>query len=462
MFSKIKYAVFAISLVVASGCKDLLQTEPRQSVSAESALADITGIRALMISCYDGLQGAGYYGQRMMIGPDILADNVRLTNSNSNRYFQDRVNTPGTGQNLWGLYGTINRINFVLAGIDNANTTPAEKSQLKGEALFLRALLYHDMVRSHAYEPTKVVNGFNLGVIIRDQPTADVAQADFRTRATVAEVYQFIERDLQQAITLLAPNTSRLRATRGAAQALLARVYLYWERWNDAIRLSTDAMNGTPAVLITATGYANAWRSAPNPESLFEINYVQATESLGSNESMQSLTTLVTGSWGDVVPTNEVLGLFEPTDVRRALIIPGVKGGEPVQFVQKYTGARGPWTDNIAVIRFSELMLIRAEAYAETNQIALAIADLNRLRSNRGASPVAAATREEAVELILRERRMELLLEGHRWYDLKRKGRDITKAGLSAIVPYTDFRILAPIPVTEVQLNNLLRQNPGY
>jgi starch-binding outer membrane protein, SusD/RagB family len=93
-----------------SSCTKLLETQPRQSVDANLAIQDITGLRALLLSAYDGLQGAGYYGQRMMIAPDIMADNVRLTNSNSNRYFTERVNTIGTlVAGVWGSYGTVNR-----------------------------------------------------------------------------------------------------------------------------------------------------------------------------------------------------------------------------------------------------------------------------------------------------------------------------------------------------------------
>ncbi len=448
-------------------CSKILDTQPRQSVDSELAIKDITGLRSLLISCYDGLQGAGYYGQRMMIAPDIMADNLRLTNANSNRYFQERVNTIFTSVagNLWSnvfAYGTINNLNYFLAGIDNANTNEAEKRQLKGEALFLRGLIYFDMARIFSYEPTKVIKQWDAGIVLRTTPTKDASDANFRQRATVVETYQQIEKDLKESIELLSSTTTRQRANKAAAQAILARVYLYWEKWADAVRLSTEALNTTQARLATGAGYADAFRTSPNPESLFEINYVQATETLGSNESMQSLTTQVTGSWADVVPTDELFNLYEANDVRRAMYVSATKQGERVNFIQKFTGARGPWTDNIPVIRFSEVLLIRAEAYAASGQAELALADLNRIRQRSAATLVTGLSGDQLVESILKERRLELAFEGHRWFDLKRKGRDITKAGLSATVPYTDVRILAPIPIPEIQLNPTLKQNPGY
>ncbi len=369
-------------------------------------------------------------------------------------------------QQFWDNYAAINEANFIIKGIDGSNATDAEKAQIKGEAQFLRALLYFDMARVFAYEPTKVVNGFNLGMILRTEPTADASQATFLERSTVEQTYQQIEKDLKDAITNLPASASanRLRANKAAAQALLARLYLYWEKFPEAIQAATDALAGTGATLVSGTGYQAAFTTAPNPESLFEINYVQATESLGANESMHSLTTnLTTGNWGDVVPTTELLNLYEAADVRRAMFYSATKSGEAVFFSRKFTGSRGPFTDNIPVIRYSEVLLIRAEAYAMSGNSAAAITDLNRIRTRSGATPIASTvTGQGLVDLILTERRLELVLEGHRFFDLKRKGLTITKASLSAVVPYTDFRILAPLPNAQVQLNSKLKQNPGY
>ncbi|OIN59314.1 RagB/SusD family nutrient uptake outer membrane protein [Arsenicibacter rosenii] len=468
MFKHIRLSLTGCLIVLAaSSCSDLLITQPKQSVGSDLALQDITGVRSLLISVYDRLQPNTYYGARMMIAPEIMADNVRLTNSNSNRYFNERVNAVGVHmQQFWDNYAAINEANFIIKGIDGSNATDAEKAQIKGEAQFLRALLYFDMARVFAYEPTKVVNGFNLGMILRTEPTSDASQATFLERSTVEQTYQLIEKDLKDAITNLPASASanRLRANKAAAQALLARLYLYWEKFPEAIQAATDALAGTAATLVSGTGYQAAFTTAPNPESLFEINYVQATESLGANESMHSLTTnLTTGNWGDVVPTTELLNLYEAADVRRAMFYSSTKSGEAVFFSRKFSGSRGPFTDNIPVIRYSEVLLIRAEAYAMSGNSAAAITDLNRIRTRSGATPIASTvTGQGLVDLILTERRLELVLEGHRFFDLKRKGLTITKANLSAVVPYTDFRILAPLPNAQVQLNSKLKQNPGY
>jgi len=108
-------------------------------------------------------------------------------------------------------------------------------------------------------------------------------------------------------------------------------------------------------------------------------------------------------------------------------------------------------------------LLMRAEAYAESGQTSLAQADLNALRAKRNAAPITASG-DALLEAIQDERRRELAFEGHRWFDLKRRGMDITKPafGGNPTLPYTDFRILASLPNNQVQNNPMLVQNPGY
>jgi hypothetical protein len=167
-------------------------------------------------------------------------------------------------------------------------------------------------------------------------------------------------------------------------------------------------------------------------------------------------------------PSAELLALFDANDARVALY-PACPTGCPAtapsgtRYVNKYTYARGDWTDNSPVIRYSDVLLMRAEAYAESGQDGLAQADLNALRAKRNADAITAGG--SALKAAIQdERRRELAFEGHRWFDLKRRGMDITKPafGGNPIVPYTDFRILASIPNSQVQNNPLLKQNPGY
>lgn len=472
MLKNIKYLVLAgVTVFSVSSCEDILETEPRQSVSFEQGTNDISGLKAILISAYDRIQTNTFYGAQMMLAPDVMADNLEQTSTNSNRYTGFVNNNHGTHLSLWSVgYDAINDLNLVLSGIDGSNGTPAEKTQIKGEALFLRGLIYFDLVRVYGYEPGKEVNNWNEGVIIRETPTLTKADANKRTRSTNAEVYAIVKRDLKAAIELLqkpATAAGYYRGNKAAAEAILARVSLYESNYADAIKYATDALATSGKTLVSGATYVNSFKTQPHPEALFEINYVQSTENLGVNESLNSLTSspgTFAGAWGDIVPTNELLNLYETADVRKGQFVVGKKGTATPTYTTKYSGAGGAWTDNVRVIRVSELYLIRAEAYAETGNLVAALEDLNRLRTRAGATLVVAATKDAIIDAILKERRLELVAEGHRFFDLKRKGMTISKPSGSGFVPvpYNDPRILAPIPVSQIQYNPELEQNPGY
>ena len=106
---KLLYTLSLSTLLLSvTGCEEALNTEPKQSISADVALQDITGVRSLLISVYDRLQGADYYGARFMLGPDALADNATVTNAQSNRYLTWTINNFGVHFNIWGNnYGVL-------------------------------------------------------------------------------------------------------------------------------------------------------------------------------------------------------------------------------------------------------------------------------------------------------------------------------------------------------------------
>jgi hypothetical protein len=273
-----------------------------------------------------------------------------------------------------------------------------------------------------------------------------------------------IESDLQQAVTLLAGNTNVYFASPAAANGLLARVYLYWEKWADAEARATAAIGATSARLTTtATAYKAAWSTAPNPESVFELNVNATTESVGVNESMASWVT--SRQWGDFSLNPELKALYPNGDHRLSILTPGSGNSPTIEYLDKWNAWKGNFAQNLPVMRVAELYLIRAEARAEQNKLTEGLADLNVLRAARGVPAVAAGTKQQLIDAILLERRLELAYEGHRFYDQKRRGLAITRpsaVGANATVPYTDFRILAPWPQSQVQLNPLLEQNPGY
>jgi len=472
------------------GCD--ITTTDQSSLSPALALNTIAGVQSVALSGYRRMHEFDFYGQQASLHGDALADNIEIVNR-TGRYEQEWISGVGVFANRWAVcYRAINDANYVLEYLPQQNialvpsnatfTSQQVMDHIEGEAHFIRAFAYMELLRVYAYEPGKEVNGFNLGVILRDRPTQVVSDADKRSRSTNLECYQFVERDLQDAIARLAPasqlagatwpaalgaNTFPFRATKAAAHALLARLYLYWGRYADANTQATTALTLVPtAAPVTAATYAASWSTATHPESIFEIE-IRPTDWSGvdgANNSLHSMTqNAISGSQYVMAASAELIAAHEGTDVRRNIYVTSAGTLNKPQ-VRKWQGEKGSYVENVPVIRRSEMYLIQAESLARLGgQDAAAQTAINTIRTNRGLTATA-ATGAALITLIMNERRVELAFEGHRWFDLKRNGMAIPKPAASSVttLAYNDFRILQQLPNAEVTLNPNLQQNPGY
>ena len=472
----------ACMLVVLSSCSDLLDVAPRQSIDAATALTTEEALDATLIAAYDQLQSTNIYGRDLIAIPEALADNGRATNKSGrlNPEFQNQPNAHLV--NTWGTaYFAINQLNLVLDATPSVKLADAKKLSIEGQAAFIRGTLYFELMKSYAYFPKAVISVQNRGgVPLLTKGILELKQIENAPRASIDDCYKQIVADLNTAITKLAGTAASrapFYATKGAAQAMLSRVYLYMGDWANAEKLSTDALASGIGKFQPTANYVAGFRVASHPESMFEINYT-TPENIGVNTSLQTTyTTLVelgntsrTGGFGDLVPTNALLALLDAEkdgtgkvlDIRRQLYERGTTGRGTAEIeCTKFFGRGGAVNlDNVPVIRISEMYLNRAEALANQGKDADALKDLNVIRTRAGlvASP-ATLTGAALLTEILNQRRIELAFEGHRFFDLKRLGRDIVKA---TTIPFTDYRILAPLPVREIQTNANLKQNFGY
>jgi starch-binding outer membrane protein, SusD/RagB family len=522
------FIALALGSMIVSGCKKQLDITPRQSIESSGALTTREEINASIVGVYAILKGVRLYGKDLITHPEALADNGYATNK-SGRLLNESNNVFGahfTGSIWINAYQAINQINLTLEAIPNLQVvpaiTPAEKANWEGQLYFLRALYYFDMARVYAYIPGAVVASQDRGgipIVLKGIANKDSARKFFPPRAPIADVYSLIIEDLKKAETALLNNTlEKSLATKAAAQAMLARVYLYNKDYTNAKTWADAciALTGGTARLTDQSDYISNWRSADNKETIFHIKYASPGETIGVNESLQtSFTTLtapgltaVTGGFGDLVPSISLLnelgivllgpvvggvqtfgntntiftgsnaGIFSRTnDVRNLLYEPGTTGrGKSFVECTKYLGKNGAINlDNTPVVRASEMYLIRAEIQAlSTSPVfnaANALADLKAIKSRRyvGYTGSAQETADNALppaglfEEIIRQRRLEFAFEGHRFFDLKRLGRDITKSAPStATLLFTDARFLPPILQADVDGNPNLVQNFGY
>ncbi|MEQ8549190.1 MAG: RagB/SusD family nutrient uptake outer membrane protein [Cyclobacteriaceae bacterium] len=493
---KIIYSLFAFALL-ASSCEDMefIEPDPQDRITIEIALGDLDGVNAVLNSAYNRLINQNYYGQQMMITPDVLADNL-VVGVNTGRYIGEQVNQVRAHISLWddpanpsgagysvrssyNAYRTINDCNIILQTLpDVASEDEARAGFIEGQARFIRALSYHDLLRVYSYEPGQEVGGWNSGVVIRTEAVLGSSGADLRTRSTNVEGYDLVKADLTAAIPLLpiaaditqAPN----RVSKEAAQALLARVYLYEGSYAQAAAQAQAALSTTTASLIDGTvdtdgngtdDYYDSWEETVHPESIFElaISLVDWNSVDGVNASLCSITNTdagYAGAIGAVRASAEFLAAFEAGDVRSNL---WVETAPDFTECRKWRGELGDYRENIPIIRYSEVLLIQAEAKARTGDDAGALVDLNLLRESRGLAAITSSG-SALIDAILAERRLELVTEGHRFFDMKRLGMDIAKPASNGggTFQYNDFRVIAPLNADYLSINDLIADNPNY
>jgi starch-binding outer membrane protein, SusD/RagB family len=502
-----KILLYITVIAMAVGCKKALDVEPKQSIDANTALTTRDGINAAIVSVYSKLKSARQYGRDLIALPEALSDNGYATNKSGRLQPEaNNVFRAHFGDNPWqNSYFAINEINLILEAIPALDVAPAvstaERNGWEGALLFLRALYHFDIVKAYAYMPGAVVAAQDKGgvpIMLKGVKTAGDAILTLPARAPIADVYNQIVADLEQANSKLpAALGNVIFANKPATQAMLSRVNLYRKDYTQAKRWADSAI-ATVGLRLAPTGiYVSEWRKATHVETLFQVGYTVNGENIGVNESLQtSFTTLVTpgntavtGGFGDLVPSISMLNDLGITlqggnnrdtfltrnaiiasrtaDVRNQLYEVGTTGrGKSYVETTKFLGKNGFINlDNVPIIRVAELYLNRAEAMSTPgspvfNESA-ALSDLNRVASNRGL-PDFALTGVALYNEVIKQRRIELAFEGHRFWDLKRLGKDILKGPLYNDVAFTDIRILAPLPQREIDGNKNLVQNSGY
>jgi len=500
-----KTGLLALMMVAFGSCRDALIIQPRQSIDAADALTSKDGINAAVVSVYSRFKSARMYGRDLVAIPEALSDNGFATNKSGRLQPEaNNVYRAHFSDALWSTcYNGINQANLILEAIPSVTApgiTSADKVSWTAQMQFLRALYYFDMVKVYSYIPGAVVSAQDKGGIplITKAVSSSTAALDLLpARAPIADVYALIISDLLAAeASLTFPGLGTSFANKAAAQALLSRVYLYMKDYANAKRWADACITLAGSRLTSASSYVAQWRAATHNESLFQLVFATNAENIGVNESLQtSYTTLtapgntsVTGGFGDLVPTISLMndlgitlnggntttnfglsvtGLTRGPDVRAQLYESGTigRGASKVECT-KFIGKNGFINlDNIPVVRIAEVFLNRAEAMSTPGSPvfneAAALADLNTIAVNRGLTAFS-LTGSALYEEVLKQRRVELAFEGHRFFDLKRLGRDLVKGPHYNNVAFTDIRILAALPQREVDGNKNLVQNSGY
>ena len=471
------YIILVLScLLFVTGCDKMLETKS-QTLLPQDKLQTEAGCEAMLYGVYDLMQETAFYGRDILTVPEVLADNSRLSPLAS-RYKGQADNRIGSHLDIWvESYEIIALLNEVIEYAEKLPETPKAKA-IWGEALALRGLTYFNLARVYGREPGHLVDNFDLCVplILKAffYDGGPMGEEVYPARATVAEVWGQIEKDLTEGFSLLKGNDDGLMPKRMgslATRAILSRVYLYEGKWKECVDASDYVTANAPFDLYGGT-YTDIF--SKGEETIFYL-YFTNSENWGSS-SLQSINGMMESELdsegydigkgvgdADLCVAEELIALFDQkNDLRFKAFRKAKINGEKVWWTKKFSGWQGAFgLDNVPVIRLSEVVLNRAEAQAELKKDTEALADVNELRTKRGLDAVSFSGAELLNEILL-QRRLELAQEGHRFFDLKRRGETISKPAGRTPVSYEDFRVVARISETQMDANKNLKNNPGY
>jgi hypothetical protein len=336
-------------------------------------------------------------------------------------------------------YVIISRTNEILSRIDAVDFDANAKANIKGQALFLRAFAYYELARYFGKAP------------IHLEPVTTRAGAS-KPLSTTAELYAQIESDLKAAIPLL-PNKSTQQAgrvTSGAANMLLADLYMFQKKWGDAEPLLRTIVTSGQYSLMEDydEAFSQTTSNKNNAESVFEVQYMEGSAGLNGNLIYQFIpapilaTELfpITGTnnpqgisgENNNIPTPDVIAAYETGDLRKDISIGYVTLSQSLRenkvypYIKKFArkhAVHGNTGQNFPVYRFAEVLLFLAESLNEQGKGAEALPFLNQVRDRAGLDDVTETATAALREIIFKERRVELAFENKRWFDLVRTGR---------------------------------------
>lgn len=494
------------------GCEDRLTVEPIGKISSDTYLKNNEEVFKALVGTYDLIQHnyshggwASVYFIKNLPADDCLAAGGGPTDQSEYQYLDDFNITSDNAklESIWtNFYKTINSANAITKQVGEMDDATTQMKAMAGEAKALRAMTYFDLVVMFGGVPLFTENP--------DDPD------NYHTpRASVDDVYEQIEQDLTDAIEVLSlkselPESERFRFTKGAAQGLLGKVYLYQEKYQAAADVLEKVISSGEYSL--EEDFEDVWAKSNEfgKESLFEVSYVSNQYDWGnfpwgggneSNISAQlqgprlppfdvSESTLdVRNGWGFNNPSAKIGDLFvaegkseryhgtliseeDFEETGGAITDPNFhdyEGYMRLKYVTKdsQTSSEGVpelnYTINWRILRYADVLLMAAEAYNQLGQDGLAQAELEKVRERAGHDEEVTATGNDLFEMIVKERQLELAFEGQRYWDLIRWGK--AQEELSDIGFESGKHELFPIPQNEIIANNAIdpsEQNPGY
>lgn len=450
----LKYILYIfITTLTLIGCEDKLDLDPAQALTNADAFDTEEKVSNLLIGAYAQAGQAASYGGQITIISELLAnvDELQWNGTFTEQAEFNNKNISTTNQtvaNYWlNSYNIINQANIVLENLAIFESESLSNS-VEGQAKFLRAVTYFDLIRLFAPHNNGGINNTEDGVPVIINAVTSYNDIAFPERNAIEEVYSFIIADLEDAILIL-PETNRDLATANAAKALLARVMLQTENYERARDLANEVISS--GIYQLENSLFDVYNNDENSSE--DIFAWQVTESDGANALN---TFFATDRFGgrpgnpDISIENPFFGIFDDFNDERANFF--YTDNETGSGIATYKWLSG--VANIPYLRLAEMYLIRAEGnfIMGTNIGATPLNDVNTVRRRSGAFTLSGL---RYVDIIL-ERLKELSFEGNKLHDYRRLQVPIGD------LEFDDPRLVLPIPQRERNVNPNLSQNTGY
>ncbi len=456
-----------VSALALTGCEDFLTVVPETQLSSATFFKNQTDFEQAVNAAYVPLRTI--INDRAWLLSEMHSDNTYyarniLFGATDNQEDLADFSVPesnGTTANTHVLnqwrqdYLIISRANQILALIDDVDFDATVKANVKGQALFLRAYAYFELVRYFG------------GVPLHLTPVATREEAALPL-ATEAEIYTQIEKDLVEAVPLLLKKATQEpgRATEGSARTLLANVYIHQKKWSEAEQVLAPVLTqGYQLMPNYAMAFPGNTSNKNNAESVFEVQYIEGAAGLNGNFIYQFMPRPISAAElqpimgtsnpqnidgeGNNIPTPDIIAAYEEGDLREEASIGYVtlsgsfRDNKVYPYIKKHAKQHSQHNNtgtNWVVYRYAEVLLFLAEAKNEQGKTGEAVGHLNAVRMRAGLGNTTAASQTDVREAIFKERRVELAFENKRWFDIVRTDRI-----QEIIVPYGQRIIANPL-----------------
>lgn len=484
----LKSILLVLSLVLFTNCESFLDLTPISEETSAGAYDTTTQIEAALVGAYESFQSSEYYVWDNILFQDVRADNNYAGGDNPEIFAIDFLNITPTHSRLFthwsNLYNAISKANTVLERVDDVldpTLTEERRNQIKGEAYFLRSYHYFSLAKMWGDVP-----------LITSTIKSTTPESVNIPKSPVNVIYEQITSDLELAATLL-PDTygndasiNKARATAGAAHALAAKAYAQQPSpdYQAVLDRIIEVENSDANYRLIEYSQLFDGNNPNNAESIIEVQYLGGVE--GNFGPQLLLPPSISGdTWRKfVTPSQDLVNAFDDAGdtVRKntSILFESVQwvdeywgntAGSSVPFSYKWKNASGfASADNTYLIRYGDIVLLKAEALNELNRLEEAVTEVNRIRNRAGLPDLTDDQKSSKAVLkqtILKERRLELFQEAQRWDDLVRFGEivstmnNVVEIDLRTNTPVnynmTADKIFLPIPQQELDRNPALQ-----